>query len=234
MIILKKIHKLLINFQEINMLKEMKDGIIFNEAVRYLSWARGPFFPKGGATSYSLLLLLLRMLSESQPKKICELGSGQTTTLFLQYINSVPDTNLIAIEHDKNWYIPFSEQFQKTKNFRYIYSPLKNCTVFNIETKWYDYNLLQEKNINMLLIDGPLGTKHYSRIGILNYIPEILDKKFIIIIDDSERKGEQQLVRLIIKKLSKNNIEFKIKTISNLVSQTIIVSKNYRRLLYLI
>jgi len=214
------------------MLHNLEHGIILNNALRYIPWIKSPFFPGGGAASYSLLYSLLRILIEAAPQKICELGSGQTTNLFLQFIKS-NNRQLISVEGNSEWYHYFSQKFQKIKNFHYIYSPLKEKKVLGIKTSWYSCNLL-EKNINLLLIDGPKGVKNFSRVGVIDYIPNILSHKFFIIIDDYQRKGEKQTTKSIMEKLKKHNISFVTKLVRGYTSQFIIASSNYECLLFAI
>lgn len=88
----------------------------------------------------------------------------------------------------------------------------------------------------MLIVDGPMAYANnikYNRLGILNWIPEILGNEFIIIVDDSSRKGERLLIEQILKKISKRGLSAKRRSIIGANSQTIIATQKYQKFLYL-
>ena len=64
------------------------------------------------------------------------------------------------------------------------------------------------KKFNLVLIDGPLGSPHYSRPEILDIVDN-LDKSFVILLDDMNRIGEQETWQLLKQKLHSKGIEVK-------------------------
>lgn len=54
-------------------------------------------------------------------------------------------------------------------------------------------NAFQGKTFDLILIDAPLGAdmKQYSRIAVLESLPECLAEQFVIMIDDTDRSGEK-------------------------------------------
>ena len=46
-------------------------------------------------------------------------------------------------------------------------------------------------------MDGPRGRDRLSRAGVLSLLDEALPQDFVILVDDAERIGEQDTVRLI-------------------------------------
>ena len=46
---------------------------------------------------------LIDLLKNFKPKRICELGSGESTKIFEQYISTNNDTTLVSIEHDNKY-----------------------------------------------------------------------------------------------------------------------------------
>ena len=69
-------------------------------------------------------------------------------------------------------------------------------------------SLIGDKKFNLILIDGPLGSAHFSRPQILDVVDN-LDKSFVILLDDMNRIGEQEIFNLLKKKLHEKHIEFK-------------------------
>ena len=119
----------------------------------------------------------------------------------------------IVVEHDQDWI-----NFYKKGN-----EVPENSKILKLErvTKEYkdDDSVLAFKNFkeslqgvkfDFISIDAPLGAnaKIYSRVDILEILPDCLDDNFIIVIDDYNRKGEKNTVNEIEQILRKNNISY--------------------------
>lgn len=101
----------------------------------------------------------------------------------------------------------------------------------------YDEQLYKKvvagKKFDLILIDSPFGdqkkrfSKFYSRIDILDYLPQCLCDNFAIVIDDYNRKGEQNLVYEVEKSLSDANIEFMKGTYAGETVLCVIASKEW-------
>ncbi|GHV55474.1 hypothetical protein FACS1894216_17910 [Synergistales bacterium] len=59
---------------------------------------------------------------------------------------------------------------------------------------------------DFISIDAPFGSDVYSRIDVLDIIPDCLMSSFIIMIDDYNRIGEQNTVKEIMRRFSDRNI----------------------------
>ncbi|MBR1729657.1 MAG: hypothetical protein IJ728_09065 [Selenomonadaceae bacterium] len=73
--------------------------------------------------------------------------------------------------------------------------------------------MVAERKFDFISIDGPYGfdvsgTIPCARIDILPYLPSCLNESFCIVIDDFERQGEQNTVKIIKNILMQNNIKF--------------------------
>jgi hypothetical protein len=73
----------------------------------------------------------------------------------------------------------------------------------------------------------------YNRSGIINWLPEILQDEFVILIDDTNRIGEFQLARSIASKLEKSGIQVGTRDIVGGNSQIILATNKYTKYLYL-
>ena len=158
------------------------------------------------AASPDLLLTLMDLVRKNRPKLIVELGSGISTLVMAKA--SQGRTKIISIDH--------SEEFaQKTRDM------LKEHGVKNVEirvapltshvsgTDWYDLNLLKNlKNIDLLVIDGPPGSKNpKARQPALKEFESRLSTKAVIVIDDVNRDGERELAEMFSKAFPKKTLE---------------------------
>ncbi|GHV55476.1 hypothetical protein FACS1894216_17920 [Synergistales bacterium] len=83
---------------------------IFHDTVSNSSWLVDKSFSPGRwAVGYDFLYVLYRALSSFRPKKILELGLGQTTHMISQYVSANTDVKHTVVEHDLSW-IKFYEK----------------------------------------------------------------------------------------------------------------------------
>jgi hypothetical protein len=106
-------------------------------------------------------------------------------------------------------------------------------TNIRIRTNWYfGVEGLLSKKFNLILIDGPNGDEIYSRSGILEYLPGILDDTFVIIVDDAERYGEITTMRLLRKLLNHSKIDWLSFEVNGIKRQYVFCSRNLGFLRY--
>lgn len=156
---------------------------------------------------------LIDLLKNFKPKRICELGSGESTKIFEKYISTNNNTTLVSIEHDNKY---------KRKNT--IILPLIDTATFAIINgkfystcnKYYgleDWLKTQDK-FDFILIDGPFGYGKrieytYSRIQILSFVlfDKISDDAYILY-HDSERSNAITTLNEFERLLNEKNISF--------------------------
>lgn len=158
------------------------------------------------AASPDLLLTLMQLVRKNRPQLIVELGSGISTLIMAKASQS--RVKIVSIDH--------SEEFaQKTREM------LKEHGIKNVEirvaplrrhpsgTDWYDTTLLKNlKNIDLLVIDGPPGSKNpKARQPALKEFEAKLSPKAVIVIDDVNRDGERELADKFAKTFPKKNLE---------------------------
>jgi len=198
--------------------------------LKVVGWDDFTFYPDGFAANASLLYLLFKILQKAKPKSILELGSGQSTKLTTRYIKENEEAEITIIEDCQEWYDKTKQDIFANKRTRFICSHLKQLKYKNKKCFWYSTKILAEedKTYELIIVDGPFGTKRNSRIGIANYLPKILDKdNFIIVFDDAARKGEIDTIKAIKKILKKNIISFQEFHVYGSKKQTCLVSPNY-------
>lgn len=192
----------------------------------------GGVTPGGWAVGYPFLCILYRILDEIQPHSILELGLGQSTKLTAAYMCSEFNDGTfehIVVEHDTEWiqFMKNSLDAPRTK--------VQSFSLYQTEHKGYwvtAYEGFNTKNINgkydLILVDAPFGSEYYSRIDILSLIPDCLAMDFVIMIDDYDRKGEQNMCKELLDVLTQNEISFCIKVYSGQRKVMVIASATRR------
>lgn len=164
-------------------------------------WRIRDFFLDGASADASLCLLLAKNLS-LRPRRILELGSGQTTKLLWNYCRDEPEAEAVSLEHNEAWSRVLDQYLRPAvPNHVVRVAPLERRTWSgpggtDITTQWYGVEDLGE-GYDLVLIDGPNGSRRYSRAGIVPHLPRLLAPSFVIIVDDAERYGEIMTLGLI-------------------------------------
>ncbi len=190
-------------------------------------WTLRDFYLDGAAADASLCLLLFKCLSLG-PRRVLELGSGQTTKLLWNYCREQPEAAVVSLEQSDQWTAILSGYLQPpAPNHRLLHAPLDPVSVPSpgggaIDTRWYHANL--EGQFDLILVDGPNGTPTYSRAGIVGHLPRILAPTFVIIMDDAERYGEVMTVDLIERTLRAAGIRYVRWEVNGLKRQVAIAS----------
>lgn len=185
---------------------------IFHDTSKNSKWLHEELSLSSGAIGYPLAYILYRILDEVKPKSILELGLGQSTKIITSYVKFEKKVIHDVVEHDQNWinFFKMNMELEEVQNI--------HC-LENYKRKYNDCELnayrnfkkeFKGKSYDLILIDGPIGWgQEYARMDILDIIPECLNKSFIILLDDSERIGEQRMIEMLEEKLRKNKIEFR-------------------------
>lgn len=156
---------------------------------------------------------MTRILNDTEPHKIIDLGLGISSTLISQYFDYYGFKNgeHTIIENNRDW-VNFYTKKRKLSSS----SKITICNCVTKKHQEHDYNAYEKlsdiligKKYDVISIDGPRGTiGEASRRDILEYIPDILNANFIIILDDAERLGEQNTIQEIKNILSRCKIEY--------------------------
>ncbi len=187
--------------------------------------------PGRWAVGYNYIYVMTRVLDAVEPCKVLEMGLGISSTLISCYFrgSSAESHKHTIIEHNKEWI-----DFYTKKN------SLSDCTdivLTNCEEKvykkhkYYAYenfkNIIGSEKYEVISIDGPYGSDRYSRRDIVECLPEILDEKFVIIMDDTHRKGEQDTLKEIESVLAQNSIKYIYAWYPGLTGCSLICSEDY-------
>lgn len=97
--------------------KELLWADIFYGVSSNSDWLKNKSFAVGRwAVGYQYLYIVYRILNEIKPKKILELGLGQSTKLIGQYVDNNSVVMHQIVEHDKEWIQFFRKDFSLSEN----------------------------------------------------------------------------------------------------------------------
>lgn len=174
---------------------------IFNNTISESLWLKDKTFSPGRwAVGYPYLYIMYRVLNEARPKRILELGLGQSTRMIAQYAAAFQDVEHIVVEHDPEWVEFFCNDFPLPKNTKVVMLeremvPYKDADAVRVFKGFKE--TFQGQKFDFISVDAPLGAdmKQYSRIDILSVLPDVLMNSFAIMVDDYMRVGEQHMVQ---------------------------------------
>lgn len=188
---------------------------VFKDTILDSSWLKDKTFSPGRwAAGYPYLYALYRVLNEAKPKRILELGLGQTTRMISQYAAANPDVKHFVVENDSSWIEFFKSGYEKLDNTEIVQLDLEMVQYKNVDgVRTYKgfAERFAGRQFDLICVDAPWAGDmlYYARIDILSIIPTCLDNDFVIIVDDYDRKTEQETVAAIIKCLESNDIDYK-------------------------
>lgn len=188
---------------------------IFNLTISDNTWLKDKAFSPGRwAVGYPYLYVMYRVLNETHPKHILELGLGQSTRMISQYAAAYDDVEHIVVEHDLEWIQFFCNSYPIPANTQIVQLnremiPYKEAEAVRVFKGFKEK--FQGKKFDFISIDAPFGgdMKQYSRIDVLKIMPECLTDNFIIMIDDTNRSGETRTLNEMEQCLKKNQIDYK-------------------------
>ena len=186
--------------------------------------------PGRWAVGYNYLYIMTRILNEKKPMCVLDFGLGISSTLISQYFKGNNISNGIhdVVEQDEEW-IRFYNDTKKISDITCIYSNQLVEKDYK-GVKYYAYkdisSIVDNKKYDVISIDGPWGSDKYSRRDIIDYIPAILNDSFVIIMDDSQREGEQATIAEIEEKLKRNGIDYYEGVYPGMSNCTVIVSSD--------
>jgi hypothetical protein len=187
---------------------------VFHDTVNGYDWYNVKSISLGRwAIGYPYAYVMARVLNWLHPTCILECGLGQSTKIINSYVSYYSDENckLDVVEQDKDWIDFFCKDNKLDKNVSIHNRALRTVRINGNECYAYSnfQSIVENKKYAFISIDGPWGGDFISRVDILEYIPDILEGQFAIMMDDYERLGEKNTVDMIMKKLSDNGIKAK-------------------------
>ena len=183
---------------------------IFRDTITDSPWLKTKSFSPGRwAMNYLSLYVLYRILNNIRPNSILECGLGESSKLTVQYAKSF-NKQLSIVEHNKEWInffitntIPYASKYIIKADLDHIkINNKKSLTYKNFKS------IVPSRKYDLVIIDGPYGSQHYSRPEVLEIL-DMLSKNFILFLDDNHRLGEKETAYLVMKTLEDKKIPYK-------------------------
>lgn len=207
---------------------------VFNNTLTDSVWCKDKRFSPGrGAVGYPFLYVMYRVLNEIKPKKILELGLGQSTRMISQYAAHFPGIEHHVVEHDPSW-LSFFENSVPLSSFTTLnlleleFFPFKTA----LEVRGYKNfrNCIGDKKFDFIVIDGPFGydMPEYSRVDVLRCLQHCISNEFVIMLDDYDRQGEKNTAAEMKSVLGQMGINYSFGVYSGLKDVLVLTSESLK------
>jgi hypothetical protein len=205
---------------------EILKGLIFNNTICDSEWLKYKSFSPGlWAADYGLLYTLYRVLNGIKPNNVLEFGLGQSSKMLHQYGNFF-HANVVTCEHDESWIRFFNEGRDGKYDVNIKKLELESIIYNGFETLSYKDIIKEIGNIkyDLIIVDGPFGSKHFSRPQIIELSQKCLADSFCIIMDDTHREGEMETAIEVQRVLKDLGVNYCSTTYSSSKKHTLICS----------
>ena len=217
------------NFQQS---KEIEWAHVYHDSIRGKEWLEKlPLNIGRWAGNYTFFYILNRILNDFKPTSILEFGLGESSKFVSSYIeNELQNTTHLIIEQNKDFYKDFLKRHQLPSQSKVSICPLYQKNVFNHKVNSYKgLKEIVKQKFDLYIVDGPFGSAHYSRYDIVELASEFSENdEFIIIIDDYNRIGEKETVKLLIQLFKEKNIPIYWNEYSGNKSVAILGTEKYK------
>lgn len=210
--------------------KELNFADLLHDTIIESGWLHDKSFSlHGWAANYSFIYMLYRILDNAKPQNILEMGMGQTSRLTSQYIAYCnPEATLDIIENDAGWIATYKPQLAQNERIKVYQCDLEFFTYDKTECRKYKDldKAIGNTKYDLIIIDGPWGAEQkLPRSNVLDLIKNHnLAEDFIIIFDDTERKGEQNTSAQAVHLLQEQGIECFVFQRNGIKTQTYLTS----------
>lgn len=212
--------------------KEIEWAHIYHDSIRGRKFLEElPLNVGRWAGNYAFFYVLNRILWEYKPKSIIDVGLGESSKFISAYLNyHLFDSKHTVIEHDPLWIEKFNESFKLSANSNIIQLPLEKKQVKGFENTFYKgFTENVRPDADLYIVDGAFGDDQYSRYDIVSIVKQFNGKsEFIIIMDDTHRKGEQQTCDDIVEILNLKGVEVSLGEYDGNKKLTVIASGKYK------
>ncbi len=154
---------------------------------------------RGWAGSPDLLAQLVKIIINTKPNQVLELGSGTSTVVIGSALFKNNHGNVISIDHELK-YTKLIQDKLKLNGIdslsSVLHCPLQDYQINGKKWLWYNISQLQlNHKINLFIIDGPPGSlQKMSRYPAIPLLFEHFAVKTTVVLDDSKREDEALVV----------------------------------------
>ena len=193
-------------------LKDIHAYLLIQDLVRFPEY----FAITNSSLRFHTLAVILNDILINNRRQIIEFGSGISTLAIANLIKKNKlECNFISVEDNEEWFQylkSFLTRNDLQKYVNIIFAPLKKNSLALENNLWYSDEVLQNNissdfKFSLAIIDGPAAWKpkiRFSRYPAVPYLVNILSEESSIYLDDTNRKGEKEIMSLW-------NIKYKIK-----------------------
>lgn len=193
-------------------LKDIHAYLLIQDLVRFPEY----FAITNSSLRFHTLAVILNDILINNRRQIIEFGSGISTLAIANLIKKNKlECNFISVEDNEEWFQylkSFLTRNDLQKYVNIIFAPLKKNSLALENNLWYSDEVLQNNissdfKFSLAIIDGPAAWKpkiRLSRYPAVPYLVNILSEESSIYLDDTNRKGEKEIMSLW-------NIKYKIK-----------------------
>lgn len=211
---------------------EIEWANIYHDSIRGKKWLEElPLNIGRWAGNYSFFYVLHRILNDYQPKNILEIGLGESTKMISTYLdNFLTQSKHTVVEHNPDWVNSFTNKFKISDRSKIEVIDLELKIVNGFEVTGYkDFDIKITDDFDLYIVDGPFGADRFSRYDIISLVKKFeLNKEFIILFDDTNRKGELETCDDICSILKKKKINYHTFHYFGNKASTIIASDKYK------
>lgn len=133
--------------------------------------------------------------------------------MIAQYTSHYQPVQHTVVEHDKDWVtfckndISLCERSNIVLLERELVS-FREAQGVRVFSGFSDK--FKDQNFDFICIDAPLGSdmKDYSRVDVLGLMPQILNKSFVLLLDDFDRPAEQRTAHVMEETLKNSGISY--------------------------
>ncbi len=172
--------------------------------------------PGNWAVGYQWFYIATQTLLALKPKHILDIGLGQSSKLFAKYVESMPDAKHLVVEHNPAWIDFFKNDFIPSDKTSFCCLDLVEGVVDGLKCPhtYLDFHVtMKNRKFDLISIDAPFGVRERggggARVDILSILPDCLSEKWVVLLDDYNRKGEKRTAAKIEEKLHSCGVKFK-------------------------
>jgi len=175
------------------------------EYLKQLYYAIKPREPlpctRGYAASPDLLVTIYQKILDNKPKTILEGSSGLSTLVSSYAAERVGHCKIISLEHEPLYRDISQSNLEKhgLAHIAHVYhAPITTHTINGQDWKWYDFSAADiPDEIDLIIIDGPpKRLQKHARYPALPLLIDKLSPGGQLLLDDADRKQEQEIAQL--------------------------------------
>ena len=161
----------------------------------------------GAALTPESAAMLIGLIREQRPRLIVELGSGVSTLICAHTLKQLGEGRVISLDHDAFYGDITKENVRRhgLEDWADVrHAPIEPKSIEGQDWQWYATSQLPaDAQIDLLIVDGPpRGVQKLARYPAAKVLFDRLSPNCTIVMDDTNRKDEREIVRLWTQELS--------------------------------